>query len=100
VTDVARANVAALTAPDAVDGPLNVASGRPCTVLAMARALAGAIDPTLEPVVTKGYRLGDVRHVVASPQRALDTLGFRAEVPPAEGLAAFATAPLRRAAPG
>ena len=32
VTDVARANVAALTATDPVDGPINVASGHACTV--------------------------------------------------------------------
>ena len=42
------------------------------------------------------YRLGDVRHVVASPQRARDVLGFRAAIEPIAGLAAFADAPLRR----
>ena len=36
VADVARANVAALTAAEPVDGALNVASGQPCTVLEMA----------------------------------------------------------------
>jgi dTDP-L-rhamnose 4-epimerase len=95
VTDVARANVAALTAPDPYDGPLNVASGHPVTVLEMASHLAEAVDRTLAPEVTGGYRLGDVRHVVASPARARDALGFVATVTPADGLRAFATAPLR-----
>ena len=95
VTDVARANVAALTAADPVDGPLNVASGHPCTVLEMATDLAAAVDPTLAPEVTGGYRLGDVRHVVASPARARDALGFVAAVTPTDGLRAFATAALR-----
>jgi len=45
--------------------------------------------------VTGGYRLGDVRHVVASPARATTELGFTAEVRPEQGLPAFATAPLR-----
>jgi dTDP-L-rhamnose 4-epimerase len=49
----------------------------------------------IEPEVTGGYRLGDVRHIVASPERARAELGFSAEVPPEEGLAAFAHAPLR-----
>jgi dTDP-L-rhamnose 4-epimerase len=98
VTDVARANVAALTATDPVDGPLNIASGQPCTVLEMATHLAATVDRTLTPEVTGGYRLGDVRHVVASPTRARDTLGFVAAVTPADGLRAFATAPLRSAA--
>ena len=37
----------------------------------------------LAPEVTGGYRLGDVRHVVASPELATTELGFTAEMPPA-----------------
>jgi dTDP-L-rhamnose 4-epimerase len=48
-----------------------------------------------EPVVTGEFRLGDVRHVVASPARAEAELGFRARIGLAEGLAEFAHAPLR-----
>ena len=96
VHDVARANVLALTAPQAHDGPLNIASGRPVTVLEMACAIAGGTGSPLSPVVTGGYRLGDVRHVVASPQRARDVLGFRAGTDPVAGLAAFVDAPMRR----
>ena len=96
VHDVARANLLALTAPHAFDGPLNIASGRPVTVLEMARAIARGSGSPLSPVVTGGYRLGDVRHVVASPQRARDVLGFGAAIDPVAGLAAFADAPLRR----
>jgi dTDP-L-rhamnose 4-epimerase len=95
VGDVARANVLALTAPVPYDGPLNIASGQPCTVLDMAWAIAAAHDGGLAPDVVGGYRLGDVRHVTADPGRAVDALGFRAAVAPDVGLAAFATAPLR-----
>ena len=35
----------------------------------------------LEPIVVGGGRLGDVRHVVASPARAAERLGFRAVEP-------------------
>jgi dTDP-L-rhamnose 4-epimerase len=91
VTDVARANVLALTVP--VDGFLacNVASGTPHTVGDLAAALAG----DLTPVVTGAWRLGDVRHVVASPALAAEALGFRAEVDFAAGMADFARAPQR-----
>ena len=41
--------------------------------------------------------VGDVRHVVASPARAREELGFAARVAFAEGMRAFATAPLRPA---
>jgi dTDP-L-rhamnose 4-epimerase len=99
VRDVARANVAALTVPEPFNGPLNVASGHPCTVLEMARRLAAALDPRLAPQVVGGYRLGDVRHVVASPERAARSLGFRAAIAPVEGLTEFAHAPLRTVRP-
>ena len=68
----------------------------PITVLEMASAIAGGSGSPLSPVVTGRYRLGDVRHVVASPQRARDVLGFHATIEPLAGLAAFADAPLRR----
>ena len=80
VRDVARANMAALTVPDPPSGPYNVASGTPRTVGDLARTLADAIDPALAPVVTGQWRLGDVRHIVASPARADKELGFRASI--------------------
>ena len=45
--------------------------------------------------ITGQWRLGDVRHVVASPAKAAEALGFVAAVPFAEGMAEFARAPLR-----
>ncbi len=93
VADVARANVAALTADDPVEGPLNVASGRPHTVLDLALALCAGTG--LVPEVVGGGRAGDVRHVVASPERAARSLGFRAEVAFRDGIRSFAAAPLR-----
>jgi dTDP-L-rhamnose 4-epimerase len=84
VRDVARANLAALTAPEPVPGPVNVASGVPRTVLDLAEAACAGTE--LVPVVVGGGRTGDVRHVVASPERAAARLGFRASEPftPAE----------------
>jgi dTDP-L-rhamnose 4-epimerase len=62
----------------------------------MARALADAFGGP-EPQVTGEYRIGDVRHVVASPVRARKELGFAARVQFADGMKAFATDPLRPA---
>ena len=94
VTDVARANVIALDRATR-SGVYNVASGEPRTVGEMAAALAAELRPELLPEIVRGYRLGDVRHVFASPARAAEQLGFRAEVGFAEGMASFARAPLR-----
>jgi dTDP-L-rhamnose 4-epimerase len=101
VSDVAAANVAALVCETPWRGPLNVASGHPCTLLEMAEALAAADGRGLVPEVVGGYRLGDVRHVTADVALAREALGFTAGVMPAEGLARFAAEPLRRgASPG
>ncbi len=96
VHDVARANVLALALTVAATADkttgfaaYNIASGRPATVLDMAEALADALDGP-RPVVTGEYRLGDVRHIVAAPGRAVDGLGFRAETILADGMASFA----------
>jgi dTDP-L-rhamnose 4-epimerase len=94
VDDVARANLAALDAQPEGFVAVNVCSGEPHSVGDMAAALAAAYGGP-EPIVTGDYRLGDVRHVVASPQRAAEVVGFRAERSFADGMAAFASAPLR-----
>jgi dTDP-L-rhamnose 4-epimerase len=94
VADVAAANVAALERPLGGFVPLNVASGQPITIGEVAAVLAGARGGS-QPVVTGQYRPGDVRHIVASPDRARRVLGFSARVHPREGLADFAFAPLR-----
>ncbi|MEV5710489.1 NAD-dependent epimerase/dehydratase family protein [Actinoallomurus sp. NPDC052274] len=91
VRDVARANVLAL---ESRPGPgelraYNIASGRPRTVGEMAAALAKAYGGP-DPVVTGDYRLGDVRHIVAAPDRAAAGLGFRASVRFEDGIAEFA----------
>src|SRR5690349_4319035 len=88
VRDVARANLLALSAAPHAAGTLrayNVASGEPHTIEEMAIALAKAYGGP-RPVVTGEYRLGDVRHIVASPERAAAELGFRASISFADGM--------------
>jgi dTDP-L-rhamnose 4-epimerase len=96
VTDVAAANVLALTTDPPVDGltAVNVCSGEPHTISDLAGALAAATGGP-EPVVVGGARPGDVRHVVADSTRARSLLGFQAAVGFADGVRAFATDPLR-----
>ena len=98
VTDVALANLAALTVPEPVPGAFNVASGQPHTVGELAAALAAATSGPA-PEIVGGWRAGDVRHVFASPALAAARLGFRARVGFAEGVAEFADAELREPVP-
>ncbi|MCA1981597.1 NAD-dependent epimerase/dehydratase family protein [Nocardioides nematodiphilus] len=97
VEDVARANVAALRAVAAAPAEhvaaYNVASGRPITIAEVARLLGRGTG--IGPTVTGAYRPGDVRHIVASADRAAAELGFTAQIAPEDGIPEFATAPLR-----
>ncbi|MGI8532344.1 MAG: NAD-dependent epimerase/dehydratase family protein [Geodermatophilaceae bacterium] len=96
VRDVAAANLAALRhdVPPGQARAFNIASGTPHTVGEMAGALAVAYGGP-SPEITGQYRLGDVRHIVASAERASAELGFTATVPFDDGMREFATAPLR-----
>jgi len=103
VSDVARANMLSirqvLDAPAESFATYNVCSGEPISIKRVAELVAqgvGGTGPTLAPTVSGRYRLGDVRHIVASPEKGRDELGFTAQVRPDQGLQEFATAPLRR----
>ena len=98
VSDVARANVLSLDAvlgnePESYSA-YNVCSGTPVPIRRVAEVLAQAADGPA-PEVTGEYRPGDVRHIVASPDRAATDLAFRAQITPDQGIAEFASAPLR-----
>jgi dTDP-L-rhamnose 4-epimerase len=94
VSDVAAANVAAVESPAQGFLAANVCSGQPISILDVAGIVCGARGGPA-PEVTGQYRSGDVRHIVASPEGAAASLGFRASVSPQEGLRDFAFAPLR-----
>lgn len=93
VRDVARANAAAVrwasAAPPGTFRAFNVGSGTARSVGALAAELARAVGGP-PPAVTGEYRLGDVRHIVASSQRLRDELGWRPQVGFTAGLAELA----------
>ncbi|MCG8924894.1 NAD(P)-dependent oxidoreductase [Lentzea sp. CC55] len=94
VTDVARANALALASPRPGFEAVNVCSGSPRTIGDLASTLADACGGPA-PEVVGGARPGDVRHVVASPAKALEVLGFEARVGFEEGVRDFASASQR-----
>jgi dTDP-L-rhamnose 4-epimerase len=95
VGDIARANVLALGADPPPSGALNVASGMPRTVLDLATALVAAEgDGSPPPEVVGGYRIGDVRHVFASTERARAQLGFAAQVQLEDGVRDLTSTPV------
>jgi dTDP-L-rhamnose 4-epimerase len=94
VDDIAAANVAAIGSATGGFLALNVCSGRPISIMAVAARLCEARGGPA-PVVTGQYRSGDVRHIVADPAQAEQILGFRSAIDPDDGLRDFASAPLR-----
>jgi dTDP-L-rhamnose 4-epimerase len=89
VRDVAAATVAALEHEHGMRA-FNVGSGTPRTVGELADGLAAAVGGPA-PVITGGYRLGDVRHITADSSRVRAELNWAATVPFADGLAELAT---------
>jgi UDP-glucose 4-epimerase len=85
VEDIAAALHAALAAPEAPDGPVNIGSGRQTSLLALLTALAEVME--VEPRVAFGpVRAGDVPHSCADISRAHRLLGFSPSVDLHQGL--------------
>jgi dTDP-L-rhamnose 4-epimerase len=76
VADVARATVAALTAPKASGQAINIGIGDPISIREVAELLAGVLGVDIEPEITGHFRSGDIRHCWADPTQARELLGF------------------------
>ena len=86
VEDVAEAIRLALTTDAAIGRALNIGSGVAVTIRQAARLLADALGVAIEPEVTGECRVGDVRHCFPDVAAARAVLGFRPQVPLADGL--------------
>lgn len=98
VHDVTAACRLALEQPSVEGKVLNIASGQPLTVAALATRLARALGAEITPVITQRYRLGDARHCTADITAARDALGFQPQVRLDDGMREL-SAWLRRTAP-
>ncbi|MET8005455.1 NAD-dependent epimerase/dehydratase family protein [Nonomuraea glycinis] len=94
VHDVASANLAALHHDRQGMRVYNVATGEPRPIIDLAATLSAAAG-TPAPVVTGEYRLGDARHIVATPERIKRELGWSPRTDFETGVKAFATQPMR-----
>jgi dTDP-L-rhamnose 4-epimerase len=90
VRDIAAATVLACEAHATGVRAYNVGSGVPRSVGQMAQSLSQALRGP-DPIVTHGFRLGDVRHITADSSRARRELGWQAEVAFDAGMAELAS---------
>jgi len=85
VRDIANATVLACEKQETGVKAFNVGSGTPRTVGEMALALAEALKGP-RPVITGGYRLGDVRHITADSSRLRRELSWLPQVDFRQGM--------------
>jgi dTDP-L-rhamnose 4-epimerase len=81
VRDVARCCALALTEDGADGRTLNVGTGRPTSILAVAETIARGLGKEVDPEIVGKYRAGDIRHCYADTRLAAELLAFRAEIP-------------------
>jgi dTDP-L-rhamnose 4-epimerase len=92
VSDVVRANLAAVDAPEsALYLPFNIGTGKSVRIADVARAVATELGVDIAPTLTGEYREGDIRHCYADVVRARALLGWSARVPFAEGVVELAS---------
>lgn len=85
VHDVVRANLLAMERPDSDGEVINVGCGYPISIRDVAEILGRALDSDVEPVITRKYRAGDIRHCYADVTKARQLLGYEPEVTHEEG---------------
>src|SRR3954447_11033080 len=81
VRDIARCCALALTQGGADGRTLNVGTGVPTSIAAVADTIARGLGKDIEPELVGEYRAGDIRHCYADTSLAEELLGFRAEIP-------------------
>jgi dTDP-L-rhamnose 4-epimerase len=81
VRDIARCCALALTDEGADGGTLNVGTGVPTSIAAVAETIGRGLGKEIEPELVGKYRAGDIRHCYADTSLAQQLLGFRAEIP-------------------
>ncbi len=89
VRDVAAATVTACEKHEDGVAAFNVGSGTPRTVGDMAQALATVLAGP-KPVVTGGYRLGDVRHITADSSKLRSKMRWQPQIEFVDGMSELA----------
>src|SRR5215472_16273679 len=86
VHDLVRGCALALTEDGADGHTLNIGTGKPTSILEVARTIASGLGKELEPEIVEKYRAGDIRHCFADTRLAEQVLGFRAEIAFEDGM--------------
>ncbi len=86
VHDVVRAFVLALKEPKADGEVFNIGSGKPTTILEIAKTLSKLTGIQIEPQVTGQFRKNDIRHCFADAAKAKKLLGWEPTITFEQGM--------------
>lgn len=87
VSDIVQANLLAMARPAADYQAINIGTGRPTTIRALAETLAAGLGKPIAPEITGAFRAGDIRHCYADLTLARHLLGYEPRVAFADGMA-------------
>lgn len=88
--DVATAILRCVDQPQREGGTLNVGSGIPVSIMAVAQMLQQIMNSDVAPEVTGQYRVGDIRHNFADVSQLEAVTGFRPAISLETGMRRFA----------
>lgn len=90
IDDVVDSIVRSTLRDDVRDEVFGIGSGVPTSVLAVAQELCRQYGREVPLRITGAYRVGDIRHNFAAPEKARDLLGFEARTDFSTGIGQFA----------
>jgi dTDP-L-rhamnose 4-epimerase len=85
IHDIVRANLLAMERPQSNGEVINVGCGKAISVMQVATLLAKALGKDTTPVITRKYRVGDIRHCYADLTKARKLLGYEPKITHEEG---------------
>lgn len=90
IHDVVQANMLAINRSESDGEVINVGCGKAITVTGIAKLLARALGKDSMPIVTRKYRVGDIRHCFADLTKARNLLGYQPQIDHGEGFSGLA----------
>jgi dTDP-L-rhamnose 4-epimerase len=85
VHDIVRANILAMERAQSDGEVINIGCGKAITIREVAALLSKSLGRNIEPVITRKYRAGDIRHCFADLTKARKLLGYEPQVTHEEG---------------
>ena len=89
VSDIVQANILAMETDGMNYDYFNVGTGRRLSVLDIANALITGMDKSVEPIINKKFREGDIRHCYGDIRKISAVAGYKPKVTFEQGIPAL-----------